>query len=442
MEHEGTLGGLGAFGFRSKEDFLVDTADVWNPDKVRFWRESGVELVLDRREGYFIFDTSGKRLIDVHLNGGTYNLGHRNEELIRTLEWAMGSMDIGNHHFPAIARTALAQDFLATCHSGLTKLVYGTGGSEANDIAIKSARYATQRRRIVSLEKAYHGGTGLSVAATDDRFSRRFLSDNPDEFVQVPHNDLNAMEEVLSHGDVAAVLMETIPATYGFPMPMPGYLPEVKRLCEAHGTMFIADEVQTGLMRTGDMWAIYRYGVQPDILVSAKGIGGGIYPIACVALSSECGGWLEEDGWGHVSTGGGSELGCVVAMKVLEITQRDSVRASVRAASELFRDGLEWIRATSPDWLVGVRQNGLVMGLEFDHPEGAKFVMRELYGKGVWAIFSTLNPSVLQFKPGLLLAPAQCDDIIDRLASAVVTAKDALPRQNRNAAWGATRRDT
>jgi acetylornithine/succinyldiaminopimelate/putrescine aminotransferase len=418
------VAGLELFGFDSKDDFLEQTAAVWNPDKVRFWREVGTELVIDRREGYFLYDTSGKRLIDLHLNGGTYNLGHRNPELIEALEWAMRLVDIGNHHFPALARTALANALLATCHDGLTKVVYAAGGGEANDVAIKAARHATRRKKIVSVLHAFHGTTGLSLGATDPRFSDPFLSGRSDEFTHVPFNDLDAMEAALGAGDVAGVILETIPATYGFPMPAPGYLPAVKRMCERHGAMFIADEVQTGLMRTGEMWAIYGYGVEPDILVIAKGIGGGIYPMACTLLSEHCAQWLDEDGWGHVSTTGGSELGCVVAMKVLEITQRPSVRSMVHAASARFRDGLDRIQRLHSDWFIGIRQNGLVMGLQFDHPRGSQYVMKRLYENGVWAIFSTLDPSVLQFKPGLLLDPAACEDILERLAVSVAAARD------------------
>jgi acetylornithine/succinyldiaminopimelate/putrescine aminotransferase len=314
----------------------------------------------------------------------------------------------------------------------MKKVVYAAGGSEAVDIAIKSARHATRRRRIVSIAHAYHGSTGLAVAATDQRFSQRFLADRPEEFAQVPFNDTGAMEEALCGGDVAAVILETIPATYGFPMPAPGYLPEVKRLCERYGALFIADEVQAGLMRTGEMWAIYGYGVEPDILVTAKGISGGIYPIACTVLNEATSAWLNEDGWGHVSTGGGSELGCVVALKVLEITQRAPVVSMVHAASARFAAGLAEIRALAPDWFVGIRQNGLVMGLELSQPEGAKVLMRHLYENGVWAIFSTLDPRVLQFKPGLLLSPQMCDDILERLAAAMLSsareAGDGSPR--------------
>ena len=395
----------GFFSFESKADFLRRSEEFWNPDKTRFWQDAGVDLVIDRREGYCFWDMAGRRLIDLHLNGGTYNLGHRNPELIATLEQAMGRFDIGNHHFPALARTALAEALVATCPPNMKRVIYACGGGEATDIAIKTARHTRQKRKIVSIRKGYHGHTGLAVVAGDDRFSTLFLSDRPDEFVQVPFNDLGAMEEALRGGDVAGVVIESIPATYGFPLPEPGYLRAVKDLCERHGALYIADEVQTGLMRTGEMWCIEKSGIEPDIMIVGKGITGGMYPIACCVVSEECSAWLKEDGFGHMSTGGGAELGCIVALKVLEICGRPEVRSMVHYIAERFRSGLRAIQDTYPEWLVGIRQDGVVMGLEFDHPQGAKLVMRRLYENGVWAIFSTLDPRVLQFKPGILLGP-------------------------------------
>ena len=414
----------GFFSYDSKADFLRRSEEFWNPDKTRFWQDAGVDLVIDRREGYFFWDMAGRRLIDLHLNGGTYNLGHRNPELIATLQAAMGRFDIGNHHFPALARTALAEALIASATPNLRRVIYGAGGGEAIDIAIKTARNTRQRRKIVSIRKGYHGHTGLAVAAGDDRFSTLFLSDRPDEFVQVAFNDLAAMEEALQAGDVAAVLMETIPATYGFPLPEPGYLQAVKALCERHGALYIADEVQTGLMRTGEMWAVAKAGIEPDIMVVGKGITGGMYPIACVLVSEECSRWLKEDGFGHISTGGGAELGCIVALKVLEICGRPEVRSMVHYIAQRFRTGLRAIQESYPDWLVGIRQDGVVMGLEFADPQGAKLVMRRLYEHGVWAIFSTLDPSVLQFKPGILLGPDLVDEILDRTAVGIGLARE------------------
>lgn len=415
----------GTFAFDSKTQVLERAKTFWNPDKTQFWTDTGVDLVIDRREGYFLWDMGGRRLIDMHLNGGTYNLGHRNPEVIQALTEGMAHFDVGNHHFPSVARTALAQRLVETAPASITKVAYGSGGGEAIDIALKSARHATKRRKIVSIVKAYHGHTGLAVATGDDRFAKFFLAERPDEFLQVPFNDIEAMERVLAPGDVAAVIMETIPATYGFPLPAPGYLEAVKAATEKHGTLYIADEVQTGLMRTGELWGITKHGIEPDILVTGKGLSGGMYPITAALLSDRAAQWLDEDGFGHISTFGGAELGCVAALKTLEISTRPEVRSMVHYIADLFDHGLRRIQADQPDWFVGIRQNGVVIGLEFDHPEGAKFVMRELYENGVWAIFSTLDPRVLQFKPGLLLSRELCEDVLDRLAVAVGRAREA-----------------
>ncbi len=405
----------GTFSFASKAEVLEKAKEYWNPDKTQFWVDAGIPLVIDRREEYFIYDMSGKRLIDVHLNGGTYNLGHRNPEVVQAVTLAMQHFDIGNHHFPSLARTALAEALVASAPPGISKVVYGSGGGEAIDIALKTARHATQRRKIVSIVKAYHGHTGLAVGTGDDRFSKLFLSDRPEEFPHVPFNDLEAMEQALRGRDVAAVIMETIPATYGFPLPDPGYLEAVKALCERYGTLYVADEVQTGLMRTGELWGITKHGIAPDILVTGKGISGGMYPIACVLVNDRAAGWLDEDGFGHISTFGGAELGCIAALKSLEICSRPETRSMVHYISDFVGRGLRRIQAEYPDWFVGIRQNGVVMGLEFAHPQGAKFVMRHLYDNGVWAIFSTLDPRVLQFKPGILLQPELAEELLDRV---------------------------
>jgi acetylornithine/succinyldiaminopimelate/putrescine aminotransferase len=405
--------------FASKGEMLAKSREFWNPGKTQFWADSGVPLVIDRREGYFIYDVEGKRLIDVHLNGGTYNLGHRNPEVAAAVTAAMQHFDIGNHHFPSLARTALSEALVSTAPPGLTKVVFGSGGGEAIDIALKTARHATRRRAIVSIAKAYHGHTGLAVATGDDRFSKLFLADRPDEFRQVPFNDLAAMEAALRGRDAAAVIMETIPATYGFPLPAPGYLAAVKKLCERTGTLYIADEVQTGLMRTGELWAITKHGVLPDLLVTGKGISGGLYPVSAVLVSESAAGWLSEDGFAHMSTFGGAELGCVAALKTLEITCRPEVRSMVHYIAALLGDGLARIAGLHPGWFTGIRQDGLVMGLEFGHPQGAKFVMTRLYQAGVWAIFSTLDPRVLQFKPGVLMSPALCEELLDRVEVAI-----------------------
>ncbi len=413
---------------QAKTEFLERSKAFWNPGKTQDWIDMGVDLVIDRREGYYLYDMDGRRLIDLHLNGGTYNLGHRHPELVEVLKAGTERFDMGNHHFPALARTALAEALQAVAPSPDFKYTaYGSGGGEAIDIALKTARHTTQKRKIVSIIKAYHGHTGLALKTGDDRFSKLFLSeDTQGEFVQVPFNDLNAMEDALKGRDVACVIMETIPATYGFPMPKEGYLPAVKALCEKYDALYIADEVQTGLMRTGEMWGCTKYAVEPDIMVIGKGISGGMYPIACVLITEKCGGWLKEDGFGHISTMGGAELGCIVALKTLEIVQRPEVRTMVQFIGDYLRNGLNDIMAAFPDFFIGIRQHGLIMGLEFNHEQGAKPVMRHLYENGIWAIFSTLDPRVLQFKPGLLLSQADAEEVLRRMAIAIELARNEV----------------
>ncbi len=415
-----------------KADVLELTRRFVAPHRVQTWDAFGTQLVIGRREGYRLWDLDGRELLDLHLNGGTYNLGHRHPEVVAAATSAMAEVDIGNHHFASAARAELGRELARHTPGDLTYSVFCPSGGEANDVAIKTARQATGRRRIVALDAGYHGRTGLSGAAGDDSSARYFLSDSPD-FVTVPFGELEPMEAALRAGDVAGVILETVPATYGFPVPPPGYLRGVRALCDEHGAAYIADEVQTGLGRSGSLWAVEAHGVVPDILVTGKGLSGGIHPIAATVISSRLAGWLHESGWGHVSTFGGSEIGCRVALTVLEITTRPAVVDHVRRLIERLRADLARIQSDQP-FLTEVRQNGLIIGLRVGHPDGAVYLQQELFERGVWAIASGFDQSVLQFKPGLLLSEPDLDLVLERLADALAAAKDAdrpVPRRHR-----------
>jgi putrescine aminotransferase len=393
------------------------------PHRVDVWDAFGTQLVIGRREGYRLWDLDGRELIDLHLNGGTFNLGHRHPEVVEAMVTAAQTLDVGNHHFASPARAELAERLAELTPGELEYTVFASGGSEAIDIAIKTARHATGRRRIVTLAAGYHGRTGFSGAAGEDGGAAYFLSDLPEDFAKVPFGDPDAIEAELARGDVAAVLLETVPATYGFPVPPDGYLPAVKALCEEHDALYIADEVQTGLGRTGRLWGVESFGVEPDILVSGKGLSGGMYPIAATVMTPRAAGWLHENGWGHVSTFGGAEIGCRVAQRVLEITTRPDVTEHVGHLIGSVARGLAGLRERQP-YLVEVRQSGLVIGLRVDHPNGAIYLQQELYELGVWAIASGFDQSVLQFKPGLLLEDALLTSVLERLESALARARD------------------
>ncbi|MEA3291623.1 MAG: aminotransferase class III-fold pyridoxal phosphate-dependent enzyme [Pseudomonadota bacterium] len=391
------------------------------PNRVRFLRDAGIELVMGRREAYRFWDLDGAEFIDLHINGGVFSLGHRNPDIVAALVAGAQTLDIGNHHFPSVHRAHLAQR-LVELTPGSRYAVFASGGGEAVDLAIKSARRATGRRRIVSVVDAYHGHTGLALAAGDERSAAAFRATGPsEEFVHVPFNELDAMRAVIAEGDVAAVLLETIPATAGFPVPAADYLPGVRAMCDEHGTAFIADEVQTGLGRTGPLWAVERFGVVPDILVTGKGLSGGMYPIAATLLSERMGQWLEDDGWSHVSTFGGSELGCHVAQTVLEITTDPATRRRATDASRRWAQGLAALHDRFPEWLVEIRQTGLVIGVRFGHEAGGMLMTRLLYDSGVWAMFAGFDRSVLQVKPGLLMDDETTDQALDAFGRACAT---------------------
>ncbi len=411
----------------SEREHVLATAERYLcPDRVRTLRALGADLVIGRREGYRLWDLDGRELLDLHLNGGTYNLGHRNPELVEVLTRALTELDIGNHHFPSVERAALAERLVGLT-PGARYAVFGSSGGEAVDLAIKSARRATGRRRVVSLSGAYHGHTGLALAAGDERAATAFLSGGaPGEFVHVPVDDLDAAEAQLAAGDVAAVVVEPLPATVGFPVPSPGYLPGLADACRRHGTALIADEVQTGLGRTGPLWAVERFGVVPDALVTGKGLSGGLYPITATLLSEQLGAWLEHDGWGHVSTFGGAEVGCRVAQAVLDRTLDDATRARAAHLAARFETGLTQLAARYPDWLLEVRQAGLVIGLRFAHEHGGMLMTGALLKAGVWAVYAGFDPASLQVKPGLLLADADVDQALQALDAACASVSAAV----------------
>lgn len=391
------------------------------PEKIRIFHEIGIDLVIGRREGPYLYDLDGKQLIDVHINGGTYNLGHRHPEIVAALKEAVDMpIDIGNHHFPSPLRGEVAQMLINHCPGDMKYCVFAAGGGEAMDIAIKSARHATGRRKIISLDKGYHGRTGLSGAVGNAKTAAFFLSDAPDEFVTVPFNDPAAMKKILENQRAAAVILETIPATCGFPLPENGYLSAVKTMCEQTGTLYIADEVQTGLARSGKFWAVEKFDVVPDIIVTAKGLSGGMYPMAAAVLNEKAGGWLTQDGFAHVSTFGGSEIGCHVTKKVLEIVSRQETLDHVNRISEYLGDSLKTLQKKH-DFFVEVRQCGLIAGLKFAGEIGAILMSKALYDNGVWAMFSGYDLSVLQFKPYLFIDRPLVDTLMEKLEAAIVT---------------------
>ena len=408
----------------NKEKSLERCRTYWNPSRTDAWINMGIDIMIGKREGYYFWDMDGKKFMNLHLNGGTYNVGHRNPEVIETLIKATEELDIGNHHFGSTARGYLAEKLVKTATPGMQYAILSSCGGTANDVAIKAVRYATKRSKIVSLQKCFHGHTGLAMYAGDSYFKDAFLCTHSEDFIQVPMDDVEAMENALKNEDIAGVLIETIPATYGFPIPASGYLKKVKELCEKYGTMYIADEVQTGLMRTGKMWAIEWEGVNPDVIVTGKGLSGGIYPIAATIMTKEAGKWVEEFGRGHTDTFGGSEIGCAVAGKVIDIVTRESTVKNVEFMTQYLREGLDRVHKKYPDFFTSYTQKGIIFGLRFGVPDGGIAAMQSMYNNGIWAIYARFDTQIVQFKPGLLCTKEYCDELLEKFEKSVKEASE------------------
>jgi len=406
------------FGYSNKKEILGDYSEFVSKGKVDFFKKFRMDVVMGKREGIYFYDIeTNKRLINCHCNGGVFNLGHRNPKVLRALEEGLQDFDIGNHHLISAARARLGAKLAELMPGEICKTVFGVGGGEAIDLAIKLAMGHTQRPKIISAQGGYHGHTGLALAAGHEQFKKPF-GIHLDNFIQVPFNDIPALENTIDD-QTAAVILEPIPATLGIVIPDDEYLPAVQRLCRERGALLIIDEVQTGLGRTGKFWAVDNWNVEPDILVTGKGLSGGLYPISATSFKPKLEKIFLEDPFIHISTFGGSELGCFPALKVLEISSQPKFLDHVNDLSEHFGNGFREIAARVAKPKFTVRQKGLMIGLKFDQPMKAMALSKLLYDDGIFAVFSGNDPSVVQFLPPLITTVEEADEILDILEKSI-----------------------
>ncbi len=394
--------------------------------KAEFFKKYDMDFVMGDRQGSFLKDMDGdKELFNLHCNGGVFNLGHKNPEITEVLKSNLDELDIGNHHLMSNHRSDLARLLSDLMPGDLNYTVFGVSGGEAIDLAIKVARGHTQRKGIVSAKGGYHGHTGLSVQAGDEQYRSVFQMASED-FIQVPFNDLSALEEVLNE-DVAAVLMETIPATLGMPLPDHDYYQKAQSLCKKNGSLLILDEVQSGLSRTGKLWAFEHFGVQPDMVVLGKGLSGGIYPISATILSEKLESVFHEDPFIHISTFGGAELGCVVAKKVLEISSDTSFLDHVVYISKKMVSALNDLQLKHKAVFKSVHGVGLMLALELVNEYAGPILTKTAYDNDLLLIYANNDKTRVQFLPPLNLDEKDIPMIIERLDKALKQLKLLLP---------------
>ena len=393
--------------FGSRAATMQAFADHVSRGKVEAFEALGLDIVLGRREGPFFWDAfDDRRFFNCHCNGGIFNLGHRNPAVLAALRTALDrdEIDVGNHHLVSGWKAALASRLAATTGGRCPGVVLSPSGSEAVEVALKTAYATTMRTEVVSVHGAYHGHTALAAMAADARYHEPFRLGLPG-FVHVPHDDLGAMDAAIGD-DTAAVILETIPATLGMCIPSDGYLAGVQALCRDRGALFVLDEIQTGLGRSGRMWCYEHDAVEPDAVVTGKGLGGGVYPIAATIMTPEMHRFYDDEPFVHVSSYGGSDLGCAVARTVLDLVEAPGFLERVEEVGRRLEQELAVLPCE-------IRRRGLFMGLRWPDEGAGILAAKACIDGGVFAVFANNDTSVMQFLPPLVLTDGEVDELAD-----------------------------
>ncbi|HSK57044.1 MAG TPA: aspartate aminotransferase family protein [Jiangellales bacterium] len=395
-----------------------------------------------RADGAVLTDDRGDEYLDCLAGFGAVNLGHNHPELVEAMELVAGRPEYVQV-WPSPLVPALALSLTRIAPGDLDRVFLCNSGTEAVEAAIKLVRGSSDRIGLLSTDGAFHGKTMGSLSVSGREVYRRPFGPLVPGCDRVPFGDLEALEQALRTRAYGGFFVEPVQGEAGVVLPPEGYLRGAEELCRATGTLLVVDEVQTGIGRTGTMFACDREGVSPDVLCLAKGLGGGLVPIgACLARREV---WDAVYGTRataglHSSTFAGGTRVCAVALKTLEVVLRDRLPERADAVGTRLLERLRNI-ATRHQLVDEVRGRGLLIGLQLASPRLGTGLAREYAGAVVAALLwqehrivtiNTLNnPNVVRVEPPLVLT----DEQADRVADAV----EAVARANRGV-LGATLR--
>jgi predicted acetylornithine/succinylornithine family transaminase len=368
-------------------------------------------VVFARGEGSWLVDLDGKRYLDCIGGIAVCALGHSPPAIVEVLRaQAAKLMHVSNLYFnePAIR---LAR-FLCE-HSFADRAFFCNSGAEANEAAVKLARRyhrevrGEDRWEIICAEGSFHGRTLAMIAATGQEKYRQGFGPMPPGFRHVRYGDLEAMKAALNE-QTAAVLMEPIQGEGGVVVPPDGYLAGLRNLCDENGALLILDEIQSGMGRTGKLFAHEHEGITPDIMTLAKALGAG-FPIGAMLSTEEVAGGFAPGA--HASTFGGNALACAVALKAAETIAEPAFLDDVARKALRLAQALSALRPKYP-FVREVRGRGLWLGVAIE-ADGALVVERAL-AKGL--LVNHIGGRVLRFAPPLTLSDAEIDEAVRILA--------------------------
>ncbi len=385
-------------------------------------------VVLSRGEGVYVWDVDGKRYYDFLSSYSAVNQGHCHPHIISALKEQAEKLTLTSRAF--FNDVLGPYEKFASQYFGYDKLLPMNTGAEAVETAIKIARkWAYEKKgiepdqaRIIVAENNFHGRTTTIIGFSNDPETRRNFGPYTDGFIQIPYNDLNALQKALQDEHVAAFLVEPIQGEAGVVVPTPGYMAAAGRMCQEANVLLIDDEIQTGIARTGALLAIcndcdcgvrceQKYDYKPDILILGKALSGGVYPVSAVMADNPV---MEVITPGtHGSTFGGNPLGARVAVAALEVVENEGLAANARELGKLFR--AEMSRFIETTNLVSlIRGRGLLNAIVInDHPHSdtAWNICLKLRDKGLLA--KPTHGNIIRFAPPLVMTREQLMDCVE-----------------------------
>ncbi len=366
-------------------------------------------MALARGEGSYVWDTEGNKYLDFYGGHCVALLGHCPPRVVQAVQEQAETLLFYSNVAHSPIRAEAAQRLVERAPDGLGQVFFANSGSEANETALKLARTVTGRSAVVALEGAFHGRTVGALATTHSEKYRAPYTDILPETRFVPWGDHEALKDALAPGDVAAVILEPIQSIAGMRMLPPVCAPGLRELCDAHGTLLIFDEVQTGVGRTGTFSISEHYGITPDLITLAKSLGAGV-PVSAVLVSDEIAATVESGDQG--STFGGGMLAMAAVKATLDTLVEGDLMDRATTIHAQIAEGLDGV-------VEEVRGKGCLMGLKLDRP--VKPVLNALRDYGVLA-GSSADPHVMRCMPPLTSTDDDVQLFIDTFKQVLVPA--------------------
>jgi putrescine aminotransferase len=389
-----------------------------NPGLAGLLRFTGLDKTESHAEGVYVWDTQGKRYLDFLGLYGTLSLGHRHPRVVAAVKAQLDRMPMSVRVLISEPATRLAARLAEITPGQLSMVYFGNSGAEGVEAALKFARFFTRKPGFITTQGGYHGKTLGALSVTPkEQYQQPARPLLPGVSV-VPYGDAQAMEEAMGP-DTAAVIIESIQGEGGIRLPPEGYLRDVRRITRERGVVMIADEVQTGLGRTGKLWAVNWEEVEPDILVSAKALGGGVMPISATICRPEILSIYKSEPLIHSSTFGGNPLAAAAALAAIEITLEEGLPARALQSGQYLMEQLAGLQQAYPGFIAEVRGRGLLVGLEFTDADIGAVVVAELATRGVLTAFGLNNPKVVRLEPPLIVEKTHIDECVEALDGAL-----------------------